>query len=241
MTVQTHPCDNPFPDILKEMFSIFFNYGEPLDQIHTLLDTPILTQEDKNYHKQLHEWKKDRESIFVKRFHEYVDKYTRFQDEYHQFIREYIKPLFPEETHLAIQKTPNIRFSLPQNAAIGFDPNDPPEIVGLHCDRDFGHHPTEQNFIIPITAMFSTNSIFYDPDPNDLSITNPLQFVPMILHTNQFAQAYFNQIRHCNRINQTDQTRISFDIRIIPFSKYQQHIPEFKGTKFELGKYYVVL
>lgn len=239
MTVQTHPCHNPFPDILKEMFSIFFNYREPLDQIHTLLDTPILTNEDKEYHKQLHEWKKDRESIFVKRFHEYVDKYTRFQDEYHQFIREYIKPLFPNETHLAIQKTPNIRFSLPKNAAIGCDPNDPPEIIGLHCDRDFGHHTTEQNFIIPITAMFSTNSIFYDP--NDPPITDPLQFVPLSLEPTQFAQAYFNEIRHCNRINQTGHTRISFDIRIIPFSKYQENKNELKGTKFELGKYYVII
>jgi hypothetical protein len=239
MTVQIHPCHNPFPDILQEMFSLFFNYREPLDQIHELLDTTILSQQEKDYHKQLHEWKKDRESIFVKRFHEYVDKYTRFQDEYHQFIRKNIKPLFPEETHLAVQKTPNIRFSLPQNAAIGYDPNDPPEIVGLHCDRDFGHHPTEQNFIIPITSMFSTNSIYYDPAESDT--TDPLQFIPLSLQTTQFAQAYFNQIRHCNRINQTDKTRISFDIRIIPFSKYQQNLSNFQGTKFELGKYYVVL
>ena len=238
MTVQIHSCDNPFPDILQEMFSLFFNYREPLDQIHELLDTPILTQQDKEYHKQLHEWRKDRDSIFVRRFHEYVDKYTRFQDEYHQFIRENIKPLFPNETHLAIQKTPNIRFSLPQNAAIGCDPNDPPEIVGLHCDRDFGHHPTEQNFIIPITAMFSTNSIYYDPETNT---TDPIHFIPLSLQTSQFTQAYFNQIRHCNRINQTDKTRISFDIRIIPFSKYQENISQFQGTKFELGKYYVVL
>ena len=240
MTVQIHSCDNPFPNILQEMFSLFFNYNEPLEQIHTLLDTPILTKEDKDYHKQLHEWRKDRDSIFVKRFHEYVDKYTKFQDTYHYFIYKYIKPLFPNETHLAIQKTPNIRFSLPQNAAIGFDQNDPPEIIGLHCDRDFGHHPTEQNFIIPITKMFSTNSIFYDPEP-DSSITDPLQFIPMTLQTTEFAQAYFNKIRHCNRINQTNQTRISFDIRIIPFSQYEKNMLDFKGTKFELGKYYVVI
>ena len=240
MTIQIHSCDNPFPNTLQKMFSLFFNYTEPLDQIHTLLETPILTNEDKEYHKQLHEWRKDRDSIFVKRFHEYVDKYTQFQDTYHYFIYKYIKPLFPNETHLAIQKTPNIRFSLPQNAAIGFDPNDPPEIIGLHCDRDFGHHPTEQNFIIPITPMFSTNSIFYDPDP-ETSMTDPLQFIPMTLETTQFAQAYFNKIRHCNRINNTNQTRISFDIRVIPFSQYQENLDHFKGTKFELGKYYVVI
>lgn len=239
MAVQIHSCENPFPEILKEMFSLSFQYTDSLDQIHTLLDSPILSEEEKNYHKHLHEWKKDRDSIFVKRFHEYVDKYTRFQDTYHQFIHHYIKPLFPKETHVAIQKTPNIRFSLPQTAAIGFDPNDPPEIVGLHCDRDFGHHPTEQNFIIPITQMEGSNSIYYEPSPQ--SNVHPFQFENLSLQTNEFAQAYFNQIRHCNRINQTTHTRISFDIRVIPFSQYQQHLSDFKDTKFELGKYYVVI
>jgi hypothetical protein len=241
MSVQIHLCENPFPPLLEEMFALYFNYTGPLHQIHSLLDTPILTQEDKDYHHQLHEFKKDRDSIFVKRFHDYFDKYTRFQDTYHQFIHEYIKPLFPEENQIVIQKTPNIRFSLPRNTAIGYDPNDPQDMIGVHRDRDFGHHPTEQNFIIPITQMFSTNSIFYDPNPTPELRTPPIQFVPLTLDTTEFAKAYFNGIRHCNQINQTEQTRISFDIRIIPLSQYQQHLHEFNGTKFELGKYYVVI
>ena len=235
MSVQIHTCENPFPYILEEMFSLSFQYGE----IHTLLDTHLLTEDEKDYHNHIHEWRKDRNSIFVKRFHEYVDKYTRFQDTYHQFIQKYIKPLFPNETHLAIQKTPNIRFSLPQTAAIGFDPKDPPQIIGLHCDRDFGHHPIEQNFIIPITKMEGSSSIYYEPTPQ--SNIHPFQFENLSLETDQFAQAYFNHIRHCNRINKTDKTRISFDIRVIPFSQYQENIAQFKDTKFELGKYYIVI
>jgi hypothetical protein len=89
--------------------------------------------------------------------------------------------------------------------------------------------------------MFSTNSIFYDPNPTPELRTPPIQFVPLTLDTTEFAKAYFNGIRHCNQINQTEQTRISFDIRIIPLSQYQQHLHEFNGTKFELGKYYVVI
>jgi hypothetical protein len=221
------------------MFSISYNYTEPLDQIHQLLETHSLTQKEKEYHKHLHEWRKDRDSIFVKRFHEYVDKYTHFNEAYYKFVRENILPQFPQETHLVIQKTPNIRFSLPDNAAIGIDPNDPDHIVGLHCDRQFGHHPTEMNFVIPITNMGASNSIYYEPFPN--SNIHPTHFENLVLDTNQFLQAYFNQIKHCNRINCTNNTRISFDIRVIPFSKYQEHLADFKGTKFELGKYYVVL
>jgi hypothetical protein len=44
-----------------------------------------------------------------------------------------------------------------------------------------------------------------------------------------------------NHINKTNKTRISFDIRIIPFSQYEKNMTDFKGTKFELGKYYVVI
>jgi hypothetical protein len=221
------------------MFSTIFNYSESIDQIHKLLQSPILSEQEKDYHKQLHEWQKDRDSIFVKKFHEYVDKYTHFNEAYYAFIRKYILPQFPNETKLVIQKTPNIRVSTPNNAAIGFDPRDPEHIVGLHCDSHFGHHPTEMNFVIPVTNMFESNSIYHEPYQN--SNIQPTHYENLVLNPNQFLQAYFNQILHCNRINRTDKTRISFDIRVIPYSQYQENIEDFKGTKFELGKYYIVL
>ena len=239
MTVQLHNCNNPFPELLQEMFSLSYQYSGSLDEIHSLLDSTLLTEDQKDYHKHLHEWMKDRDSIFVKQFHTYVDKYTRFNETYYSFIRKNILPLFPNETKLAIQKTPNIRFSLPNNAAIGFDPKDPENIIGLHCDGNFGHHYTETNFIIPITRMFESNSIYYEPYLN--SNIHPTQFESLSIETTQFAQAYFNKILHCNKMNQTNKTRISFDIRVIPYTKYQEHLADFHGTKFELGKYYMVL
>lgn len=239
LSVQKHKCENPFPEVIQKMFSIFYDYTHPLDDLHKLLESSFFTLDQKQYHKHLHEWTKDRNSIFVKRFHEYVDKYTHFNETYYEFIRKNILPLFPEETHIVVQKTPNIRFSLPDNAAIGYDKKDPDNIIGLHCDSDFGHHHTEMNFIIPITPMFQSNSIYHETHPE--SNTNPLDFENLTLETNVFAQAYFNKIHHCNRINKTGKTRISFDIRVIPYSKYQNHLEEFKGTKFELGNYYIVL
>jgi hypothetical protein len=239
MTVELHSCENPFPQLLQDMFSQYYNYNGPLDEIHTLLDSSFLSNEEKEYHKQLHGWSKDRNSIFVRKFHEYVDKHTHFNEAYYAFLRKYVLPRFPNESKLVIQKTPNIRFSLPDTAAIGFDPKDPENIVGLHCDRHFGHHPTEQNFIIPMTNMFESNSIYHEPFPN--SGVHPYEFDNLVINTDQFVQAYFNQILHCNHINQTNKTRISFDIRIIPYSQYQAHLEDFQGTKFELGKYYIVL
>jgi hypothetical protein len=240
MTFQIHSFENPFTTIIEQIFAEAYHYTGELDELHQLLESPTdLTQEEKEYHRHLHEWRKDRDSIFVKKFHEFVDKNTIFNETYYHFLRTQILPLFPNETKIVVQKTPNIRFSLPENAAIGFDPKDPDNIVGLHCDNDFGHHETEMNFVVPITSMFDTNSIYYEPHLN--SNIDPLQFENLILHKYEFVQAYFNKIRHCNRINKTNKTRISFDIRVIPYSKYQENLSDFKGTKFELGKYYIVL
>jgi hypothetical protein len=240
MAVQIHSFENPFPKLIGQLFAESFKYYGQLEDIHQLLTLPhYLTEEEKDYHRHLHEWKKDRDSIFVKKFHDFVDKNTIFNETYYQFLRTYILPLFPNETKLVVQKTPNIRFSLPDNAAIGFDPKDPDNIVGLHCDSDFGHHETETNIVVPITAMFGSNSIYYEPHVN--STIPPSSFENLVLEPDEFVQAYFNKLRHCNRINKTDRTRISFDIRVIPFSKYQENLEYFKGTKFELGKYYIIL
>jgi hypothetical protein len=239
MTFQIHSFENPFPTIIGEIFKNNYNYSDNLDELHKLFDLSHLTQEEKDYHRQLHEWSKDRNSIFVKKFHDYVDKHTIFNETYYNFLRTKVLPLFPEETKLVIQKTPNIRFSFPDTAAIGYDPKDPENIVGLHCDSHFGHHETEMNFIIPITPMFDTNSIYYEPHPN--SNIHPLEYNNMVASTNEFVQAYFNKMKHCNRLNKTNKTRISFDIRVIPYSKYMENLAYFKGTKFELGKYYIVL
>jgi hypothetical protein len=234
-----HECKNPFPKLIQEMFYESFQYNGPLSEIHQLLDSPLLTTEQKEYHRQLHGWSTDRDSIFVKKFHEYVDKHASFNEAYYSFLRSYVLPHFPEETKIVIQKTPNIRFSLPNTAAIGCDPNDPAEIVGLHHDRQFGHHILEQNFIIPITRMYESNSIYYEPYAN--SNISPHQYESLTLNENEYAHAYFNEIMHCNRINRTEQTRISFDIRVMPYTKYMENLDDFKNTKFELGKYYIVL
>jgi len=239
MSIQKRNFENPFPEIIKEIFLKSYKYIGPLEELHTLLDTSYISKNEKEYHENMHEWKKDRDSIFVKKFHEYVDKYTKFNEIYYEFLRNNILPLFPKETHIVVQKTPNIRFSLPNNVAIGYDKNDPNGIIGLHCDREFGHHPIEQNFIIPITKMFESNSVYHEPYPK--SDINPENYENLVLNENQFVQAYFNEIKHCNKINKTDKTRISFDIRVIQYSEYEKYYKEFKDTKFELGKYYIVL
>lgn len=237
--IRTHIFDNPFPQLIQTLLRNEYNYEDSLDDLHTLFDTPLISREDIDYHKQIQPWNNDRQSIFVKKFHAYVDSCPDFNDTYYEFIEKHIKPLFPDDTKLVVQKTPNIRFSFPDSAAIGCDPNDPENIIGLHCDANFGHNENETNFIVPITRMYATNSIYYEPTVD--SQKNPLDYENVVLNTYQFFQGYFNKLKHCNQLNQTNKTRISFDIRVIPYNIYMDNLEFFKGTKFEIGKYYIVL
>ena len=160
------------------------------------------------------------------------------------FINQYIKPLFSKnqtENKIVIQKTPNLRISFPNTTAIGkhhYENEIENDVIGLHKDADFGHHKDEINIIIPLTNMFDTNSIYYEPEINSTISTN--NYLNLKLDVNDFFVVKFNQLLHFNKINKTGVTRLSLDFRIIPYDKYINNIDYFKGTKFELGNYFIV-
>ena len=63
----------------------------------------------------------------------------------------------------------------------------------------------------------------------------------MKLDTKKFYMGNLNQCRHYNRVNKTGASRVSFDIRIIPGSKYEE-IESYsvsKNIKFTIGNYYM--
>jgi len=225
------PFDNSFIQLmqtfLKTHFSSCFSNeiknsreGIPLNRLHEIL--PFLSQEDQDYHSQIQTLGvNDRQSIFVKKFHSFVDSDPQFQKTYSQFILEFLRPLFPQETSIVVQKTPNLRISFPGQTAIGSRPEEPNnKVIGLHKDSDFGHHPQEINFIIPLTDMFNTNTIFVEPRVNS---NTPLEtYQPLTLTVNQCAQVQFSQLYHYNQRNTTQVTRISLDLRVIPFSVFNE-------------------
>ena len=99
------------------------------------------------------------------------------------------------------------------------------------------------NYILPITEMFESNSIYYEKTiySND-SYDN---YYNLMLKENQFFVGYFNKLRHYNKINKTEKTRISIDFRIIPYSKYIDDINDKTsisfGKKLKLGEYFDIL
>lgn len=231
--------DNVFIPFIEHIFREKYNHTDGLSELHQLVEK-IPEENKENYIHIGILGKDDRMCPFIKDFHESVDQSDEFVNIYHSFMKEYIVPLFASENKdtpvLVIQKTPNIRISFPQYAAIGRNPKeDHEEIIGYHKDADFGHHFTEMNFIVPITRMYESNSVYYETEINSKKYTN------LKLEENQIFRGYLNKLHHYNMKNNTEHTRISFDLRVIPYDKYMEHLDYFKGTKFELGKYYTIL
>ena len=217
----------------KKIYSI-----DNFENIHLLLDTNV---DLKQYYTNIPIFgKTDRTSPFIKNFYKYVDTDYEFIYNYLKFIEKNIKPLFNEK--LIIQKTPNIRFHLPECTNIGKrDTDEYSDIIGLHKDIEFGHHPNELNVIIPITDMYDTNSIYFESEPK--SDQNVYDYQNLKLNKNNFSINKFNSCLHYNKINKTDITRVSLDFRIIPYSKYYEQPDKESATdniKFKIGDYYML-
>jgi hypothetical protein len=182
--------------------------------------------------------KNDRKSVFVSDYYQYVDSDPNFIELYRDFIVSTIKPLFSDEM-LVYQTTPNLRISFPGSTAIGRRESDPnPDIIGIHSDREFNHSKEEINFIVPITEMFGTNSLYIEPSIN--SEVSPYKYWNLSLRKNELFTGNLNELRHYNRVNDTGKTRFSLDFRVIPFSKYNEHALESVSynKKLVIGDYF---
>jgi hypothetical protein len=232
-----HNFENTIHSIYLQKYG---NFGE-LSQLHT-----VLYNFDENTVKYINEIKhigiNDRNTPFIKDFYNFIDSDPSFFSQYCSFLQTYIRPLLPKDNGIIYQTTPNIRISLPNSTAIGRRGTDPsPGIIGLHCDADFHHPPEEINVVIPLTPMFSTNSIYFEPYPN--SMIEPRRYNNLCLKSDEFFCGYLNKLLHYNRVNDTNQTRMSLDFRLIPLSKWvdREQYSVSSHKSMQIGDYYSVL
>lgn len=232
-----------FYNCLFKYYKRKYNSIKNLENIHELLNSDEISQESKTYYNEVPIFgKSDRNSIFVKDFYNFIDVDYTFLFEYINFITNVVKSLFPLEQKIVVQKTPNIRFHLPNCSNIGRRHTDKyKDIIGLHHDGEFGHPEEEINIILPITEMFGTNSIYYESIPN-INI-DVYEYSSINLLKNEFFMGYLNKCNHYNKINNTQQTRVSLDFRIIPYSKFKtsDNISTTSNIKFDLGNYYMLV
>ena len=108
----------------------------------------------------------------------------------------------------------------------------PGTLAGLHTDMEYGHPLGERNFFLPINLNTrDTNSLYVEGD------AMRGDFEPFQLEYGEMMLWNGNSCRHCSPRNISNETRISFDFRVIPGSEWVA--PPKKKGYFQLGSYYL--
>jgi len=148
-----------------------------------------------------------------------------FYDIYIRFLTEVVQPFIGED--IIYQRVPTFRVHLPGNVAVG----------EFHRDSDYAHGPGEINFWLPVTRAWATNTVWIeseegaeDFEPHECEIGEVLIFDGV-------------RLKHGNRVNATGKTRVSFDFRIVPRSRFRpsENVSINTNLKFDLGGYFDAL
>lgn len=143
---------------------------------------------------------------------------------YYNFIKNEILINFTND--ILYQYMPSFRVHLPNNQAIH----------KWHYDADEDHrHPDwEINIFIPLTNAFGTQTIWIE------SVPGLQDYKPINIKYGEYAIFNGNKCMHGNKENVTQQTRVSFDFRILPINKYNNNAKQSvtTGKKFVEGEYY---
>ena len=89
-----------------------------------------------------------------------------------------------------------------------------------------------------MTSAFSTNTFWHESEPDKGD------YQPMEAEYGEAIEWDGANCRHGNKPNDTGETRVSFDFRVLSREVYDDSTPKesiTQGTKFEIGKYYDVV
>jgi len=141
----------------------------------------------------------------------------QFKEPYDRLCRKIIGDKFAGRA--AHQRVPSVRIQMPGQSSVNY-----------HTDEWYGHGHDVQNFWAPLTPVSGTNSLYVCDEQTSLRVTDKIRTERRsIEEINQLARGAcrpltmtFGQIYHFNshvihgtEPNQTDQTRLSFDFRIL--------------------------
>ena len=107
--------------------------------------------------------------------------------------------------------------------------------IQKHKDFDYFHQPTEINFWVPLVPRVGgSNSLYCESAPGSGD------FSPVEAELGQFMRFWGNQCEHYTLRNETDVTRVSIDLRVVPRELFHPAWASPKGrVAFRLGQYYV--
>lgn len=193
-----------------------YRFAEILGKIFSTQDLSTLHEE-----REIFNVDTDQSSMYHKEFYSLRDDHSFFVM-FKRFVKNEIHPLFNED--MLFQRKPTFRVHLRGNLAVG----------GFHKDRDYNHSEHEINFFVPLTEAFDSNTIWVESEEDKGD------FAPMEASYGEYYMWNGANLTHGNKKNVTRRTRVSFDFRVLPKSKYTASGKKSvtQGVPFEIGKYY---
>jgi hypothetical protein len=172
---------------------------------------------------------KDQSTKYHKLYYDWAHT-TAFTALYTEFILNVVKPLYSGQ--IVYQAIPTFRVAYPNNIAVGEFHKDK-----TYRDANWAVEVDEDNFFLPFTDAFDTNTIWVESEEDRGD------FTPMNCNYGEIIQWDGSNLTHGNKINTTGKARVSIDFRVMKYSNYK---PSEYGsintkTKFQIGGYYKVL
>lgn len=162
----------------------------------------------------------DQLTPFHRAFYENIHE-TSFYDTYHAFLKKIVRPMIGKPMYA--QTDPNFRVHLPGNRAVGT----------YHRDSDFGHRAVI-NYWLPLVDAHSSNTLH-------LRWSEDEPPYPIAVPYGRVLRFDAENVIHGNEINETGQTRVSIDFRVIAKDEYQETnaVSINTGTPLKPGGYYM--
>jgi len=200
-----------FDFILQEGDHKIFNYNTAKHKLREYFETLFDTKYLENLHTTIdYEGYLDgSDTQLHKTFYSDIKTNDTFKTLYTSFVKDIYEEFFPDEEYYIYQSFPSVRLQFPNGVSI------PP-----HKDSDhLSNHPLgEKNFLVPITEMKDTNSIWVESEEDKEDFKS--------YHLKYGNIFYFNGNRctHYNKENKEGKMRISLDFRIMLQRDYIQYV-----------------
>ena len=172
----------------------------------------------------------DQSTIWHKSFYKKIRSEETFDFIYQKFLLEVIKPRYNET--IVYQKIPTFRVHLPGNVSVG----------EFHKDKhyrnvEWAEKVRETNYYLPLTKAYGTNTIWAETEEDKGD------FKPFNSDYGECIEWNASNLTHGNKDNLTTNTRVSFDFRVIPKSRYieSSHLTINTKIPFGIGGYYEVI
>ena len=193
---------------------------------------PVSGLVDLHFHKtyDLFERQNDQSTIWHRCFYKMIREDKSFNDVYLKFLKDKIKPRFNEE--IVYQNIPTFRVHLPGNISVGEFHKDK-----HYRDEKWANQVRELNYFLPLTKAYGTNTIWAETE-EDLGDYREIR-----ADYGECVEWCATKLTHGNKQNITRNTRVSFDFRVIPKSRYveSEHLTINTKIPFGIGGYYGVL